>query len=281
MYSHYVPRYYLLGFADPKSNLLWRFDTQIRSSLHTSVKNVGGENNFYSENVERYLAEKIESPAVKIYAKIKDHEILSQDEKYIFSNYLAVMIKRVPTNLELMKIKSPEIIDNVLNPIDDRIDKLIESGSEKVNILIKRKAELLAIKEKYQNGLPKEIWEAILPPEKSPRIVDALAKMTWIFYSWDREPGLITSDNPVFFFTSMGIGNKYSEVSFPLTTRVVLWCSWRQDLVEGYYKGSSQLYKEFNRRTIKNKLRYVFSDNNYYWIPILIDKTNLRLTMIR
>src|SRR5208337_5037438 len=88
---------------------------------------------------------------------------------------------------------------------------------------------------------PEKIWESNIPPNTTPQVIEAIRNMTWCFLMFSGPPAFLTSDNPVFFFESIGLGNPISELTFPISSSIALWASWRKDLKEGYFKADRQV----------------------------------------
>jgi len=120
-----------------------------------------------------------------------------------------------------------------------------------------------------------------MPPEKSPRVLAALSSMTWRFLTFDEYPAFLSSDNPLFFFTSIGIGKPESEVTFPISSYIALWATWRLDLKEGYFPTNSQVVKELNRRTCSIATRYAFHLKGEDWVLALLTKGRWQLNRLR
>jgi len=78
----------------------------------------------------------------------------------------------------------------------------------------------------------------------------------------------------------MGIGRKYSEISFPISSHIVLWATWRADVPCDFIKASTPIIRELNRRTVHNASRYIYHSRYEYWIPALVQKKNLNLNRI-
>jgi len=91
---------------------------------------------------------------------------------------------------------------------------------------------------------------------------------------------LLTSDNPFFFFESLGVGRPESEVSFPISSDVALWATWRTDLKEGFVPAKDSLIREFNRRTVSIAKRHLFYSRNEKWVVSLANKKAVRLNGI-
>ena len=65
MGHHYVPQYYLKGFTESDEDLLWAFEKGTGSKFNTQIKNIGNVTRFYSYEVEQYMANTIEGPAIE------------------------------------------------------------------------------------------------------------------------------------------------------------------------------------------------------------------------
>jgi hypothetical protein len=57
MGDHYAPQYYLRGFTCPTDGMIWTYEKGGTIKFQTDVKNTGHETNYYSPEVENYLAE--------------------------------------------------------------------------------------------------------------------------------------------------------------------------------------------------------------------------------
>lgn len=74
-----------------------------------------------------------------------------------------------------------------------------------------------------------------------------------------------------------GIGNPKSEVSFPISSNLALWATWKKGQRDDYFQVRTQVVKEINRRSVSNASRYVFSPRRESWINILLEKEKLHL----
>ena len=82
----------------------------------------------------------------------------------------------------------------------------------------------------------------------------------------------MTSDNPVFYFEGMGIGNQLSEVTFPISRNTVLWATWRVDLEEGFRPTNKRIVREINSRTVSAATRYVFYARKVKWVTKFVNR---------
>ncbi len=104
--------------------------------------------------------------------------------------------------------------------------------------------------------------------------------MTWQFLTTTGGHGFLTSDNPVFFHEGLGIGHQLSEVTFPISTNITLWATWRTDLLEGFVQTTEQVVDEINRRMVSVASRWVFHGRYRRWIITLVNRSFHRLNRL-
>jgi len=81
MGDHYIPQYYLNGFASLGNNIVWVYEKGGSLKFPSKIKNIAHETNYYSPEVEKYLANDIEGPANYVIKKIRDCKQITQSEK--------------------------------------------------------------------------------------------------------------------------------------------------------------------------------------------------------
>lgn len=281
MGDHYVPKYYLKGFSQNDGKTIYVYDKTERRCFATQVKSIANETDFYSPEIEKYLSNIIETPANDVLKKIREKVAISANEKQILSAYMTCMMKRVPKGKEKLKELAPRTTEAVRQKIDILLNMVATEQPDKNELIEKRRAEIGEIIDRYAKDPSKGIWLTNMPPEKSPRVVAALSSMTWQFLTFDGYPAFLSSDNPLFFFTDMGIGKAESEVTFPISSNITLWATWRLDLKEGYFPTNTQVVKELNCRTCSIATRYVFHSESEDWVLPLLTKGKWQLNMIR
>lgn len=279
MGHHYVPQYYLRGFS-LDANSLWVFDKKERRAFETQAKSIAHETDFYSEDVERYLADKVEDPANAVLDRIRDRAPLARRDKEVLGAYMVCMMKRVPRAKEQMRDRAPSVAEELGKEYDQELQAATQQQPERRELLEGVRARVQEILDKWSADPPKDVWLANLPPGTTPRAVAALAQMTWRFLLYDRSPAFLTSDNPVFYFPHIGIGRPESEVTFPISSNIVLWATWRSDLREGYFSTRQSVVTEVNRRTASIATRYAFHAINESWVLGLLSKSNWRLNRL-
>lgn len=279
MGDHYIPQYYLSGFASSRDDMVWVYEKGGSLKFQSQVKNVAHETNYYSSEVERYLANEIEGPANSVIKKIRDRKQLTQSEKEKLAIYMVVMLKRVPQSKIRMKKTAPVVAQSLQQKWDKEISKLILENPSQTDLFEKRRAEIKANLEKYSKNLPKDFWLELIPPERTPNIVKVIPKMTWLFLTSEKFPVFLTCDNPVFYFQGIGVGKQESEITFPISSTIVLWATWKSDIQEGYSPIKNQAIKEINRRTATNATRFIYHARDEDWIPRFINKQEHQLNL--
>jgi hypothetical protein len=281
MGHHYVPRYYLKGFTIPSnSDLIWRFERGTEKAIRTSTRNVAQENKLYSDEVEQMLAERVENPANIVLNKIRNFQPLNFDDKLIFSRYMMTMWKRVPNHQRWVEERAPEVIDKVVCGIELELAELktkTPSNSRNIESLI---SKIRNKAEDNREDFIRQMWLDNIDPNASPKSIHALSCMTWGIMIAGHKTQFVTCDNPLFFFSWIGIGNPKSEVSFPISSNLALWAKWKKGQRDDYFRVRTQVVKEINRRSVSNASSYVFSSRCESWINILLEKEKIHLNRI-
>jgi hypothetical protein len=276
MGDHYLPQYYLKGFVEsPDSEFVYRYEKGRDGFLRTSIKNVAHETKFYSKELESYLANEIEDPANSVLSKLREFQTISLSDKRLLARYIVTMIKRVPQNKQEARAWLGNIIDPTLDELAGTVRKIAETEPDKKDIAEKRLAEIEHLR-KQKKIKPDDIWYRTIPPEATPAINWAVESMTWQFFG-TRDCVFITSDNPVFFFREIGVGNDSSELVFPVSTKVVLLGSWTPGSKAGFHRATERHIREFNRRMASSTTRYAFFSQGTQWVSNLLSRRRFTL----
>jgi hypothetical protein len=102
----------------------------------------------------------------------------------------------------------------------------------------------------------------------------ALEHMTWTFYTAPESQYFVCSDNPVFIPLELGLGKNTAELSFPISSYVMLLASWSKTEKGGFAEASLQAVKELNRRTIGNASQRVYASHSADWIANTLHRGN-------
>ena len=278
MGQHYIPQYYLKGFSDsPISSNIWVYEKGSKQIFKKPIKKVANENKRWPESVEAYLANKIETPAKPVLDKIRNRQPIMQGDKEVLSAYMVVMLKRVPRGKERTKANAPKALNKAFAIVENNILKRFGENPSLAGVRQHYLQELQSLKFEYENEFPLELWYNNLNPENTPRLRATLPAMTWVFLTSERKQPFLTNDNPVFFFEGLGIGRPESEVTFPISSTIALWATWRKNLVEGYIAAKDADIIQINRRTASTATKYVYYSIQAPWVVALINKKNMKL----
>ncbi|PLC06026.1 hypothetical protein CY658_02965 [Variovorax sp. RO1] len=271
MGHHYVPQYYLRGFA--VSTSVWVYDKQRKAHFRTQVKSTGNERGMYSAELESFFSEKVEGPANEAISKARDRQGLDEKEREALARYLAFFWQRVPRGRDRAISKIPQVADEVETEIIDGLTLAATEQpdlSDQVSGLKKRVKEIIR---RHRDQPSADLWRGAMLLNKDPRIVEAVATMNWQFAVSDTAQ-FLTCDNPVFFYENEGVGRPQSELSFPISSSVTLVASNCRKSPEGrFFRADAKLVTNLNRRTAHNAQRFAFAQRDEPWImPFLLKK---------
>lgn len=279
MGHHYVPIYYLNGFASKPEGAIWVYDKQ-NHKFKSRAKSVANVYDYYPEELEKYLANDVEAPANAVLKKIRKLKEITKEEKRLLAEYIVTMMKRVPKGKERTGALLPRAAEDLREEIDQEFNLLTKKQPEKIRVLEKHRTAANAYLDKCLNGPSEPHWWDNIPPMKTPDSVECLNGMTWRFLTYVERPAIIASDNPVFYFTDIGIGKPESELTFPLSSHMALWASWRTDLPEGFFPTTWQVVKELNRRSACNATRFLYHCKDEEWIHSFFIKGKWQLNRL-
>jgi hypothetical protein len=269
---HYVPRKYLEGFTEVSTDFVWVYDKDTGKKYRKNITNVAQEKEYYSLGVEEYLKKEVEDSGHVVLDQIRGKMLISTADKRILSEYIVALMKRGPSGKLMLNERAPMITQDLISHFESEIMNRRTLNPSKSDFYDKRLSDLKEILNKFAIDPSEKVWEASIPPETTPKVIEIICNMTWSFGAFSGPPVFLTSDNPVFFFKSIGLGKPISELSFPISSNIALWASWRQDLKEGYFKADQQVIRQLNRITVSNAVRYVFHEADESWILRFINK---------
>ncbi|MFC1836167.1 DUF4238 domain-containing protein [Thermodesulfobacteriota bacterium] len=282
MGHHYTPQYYLRGFEDPGTDQIWMYDKQGKVEVQRlPILRVAQQKEFYTKPMECYLAQEIEQPANPVLEKIRRSETIAKDDKVALANYLTTMIKRVPAGRDLHRQRIEIVCERILQEYRTEASQKISQDPSKEEFVLNRQTQIEDILSGVSQDPPKDMWEYVIPPEKTRKWVERFTRMTWTFRTFHSRPAFLTCDNPVFYFRHLGFDHSECEVSFPISSHVCLWLTWRQDIREGFIPVDERILEEFNQRTVNNATRWVFHACHEDWIEPFVRKRSRQVHLIR
>lgn len=281
MGKHYVPQEYLRGFgSSPDRTLIWMYDKRSSEWTNPAISKAAQERDYYPPEIEAELNQQIEGPGHKTMKALRAGQTLGSTEWSDLLLYIAVMLMRVPRKRRKGREAVPQVLESTLSRFRGEIESLRHSGN--VNRVSAALDLLDRLEAQYTVTPPDSVQEQISSPWPSDKIAGAVGSMTWRLVAIPGNHHLITSDNPAYFFESLGLGNIDSELTFPVSPTLALMGSRQgqpQTVLEVTAKPA--LVKEINRRMVSGAERFVFTHKKASWIEAVASKSNPSLNRIR
>jgi hypothetical protein len=282
MGDHYVPQAHLRRFEiDDEPGVVWMFDKKSGRFVRAGVGAVAQEAGFYSPEVEKALADVVESPGNLCVAKLRRREKLDNADRSRLSLYMMIMATRGPRKRqESLKI-APQAITDVVAELRQQIDKWIEQEGDNAEVAKLRLRELESAGERFSKELPREVLDRIRAPFWSEATVECILNMAWHILQAPPSMYFVTSDTPAHFFDGIGLGNVESEFTFPIAKDLALIGEHRSGRRTVFEHPRPQIVKEVNRRLISHATRFVFAPQKEPWIEAVALKPAPSLNLIR
>ena len=279
---HYIPIFYLKGFVDPYNEpFLWQYEKGCKDIKKVTAENIAWRKYYYSftniegkqDSFEDVLAV-LEGAASLIFKKIKNYEILNDQERGDFSYFLATMLTRVPRLREHFESYARNYMKqfgqyagsnkNILESIIKNYEK--DTG-QKIPVSTKDLQDFL-VKGNYDINFGESF--SLEPMTYIKNIANIFFRMKWVFFEALDNFKFITSDNPIAFwdpsqspssFLGVGLLNKNIEVTFPISKDFMFLGSWKFES-KNYIKANNNTVKDINYRTVLSAARFIFSCEN-------------------
>lgn len=299
--QHYIPVMYLKEFTDyssrnqvlttPYLHVFEKNSTNPFIPYKKSPKRIAYKINYYSLNdseeksrvfIEDVLSE-LEDKTTRILKRIINQPYsiyLTTTERFLLSQFIAVMDIRVPSHKENIKGFIEDIHKRIIDIIAvdrERLKgQLIQAGEAKGEKLFETEEDIDRMLEflrsdRYEIVARNEYVNSLAFGSSGEVVTEALMNMSWEFYIAPGNLYFVTSDNPVVLFDKKhnsnfwSIGYKSSpsvEVTFPISPKICLHTTWLRKRRKDEYPSrfiSSDFVKEINLRTCNYCSEYVFS----------------------
>ena len=259
--NHYIPKAYLRHFASPNDpEKVYMFDKQSNNWILTNVLNAGAWSDFYSDEDEKWLSDKIEFPAGTALARLRASQPISTNERHQIALYLESMIKRVPSTRRKFLERAPEKLEELKMDAEQLASELgatprvVAEGLGRLENELSNPIPMTSKIAQYQ-------WT-------SQEFIDALLGMDWTVLIARGLERFVTGDNPGYFDWHYGLIKPESELASPLSPSTVLHMG-RRKLKDGsidHIDATSAQVKEINRRMILGSERFIFSHQEHPWV---------------
>jgi hypothetical protein len=256
------------------------FDKKRGEWSHAAIKKVAQQDDYFSPELEKRLADEIETPGHAALGMLRGGRAPSATQREALVNYIAVMLMRVPRK----RRKGRELVPAALRAVVTEARELISGAEARIGTERMRKllADLERAEAKYSAEAPQEVIAKILSPWPTEEMVDAVRRMVWRFsLAAPRASRFFTSDNPACYFESYGVGSPEAELTFPISPDLALLGSHRG--LSGSTKVltlTPELTKEVNRRMAAAAERFIFSSHRAKWIETLATRRDPFLSRI-
>ena len=265
MRTHYLPQKYLSRFAiQPEPPVVCQYDCRSDKFQSLTVKAVGVLTNWYSPLTEDKLSQ-IEGAAMLPMDKLAEsQQQLDDNESKAVIKYIASMIQRVPLGRATALTFMTENYDHLRNNPELVHQELGIPVSVSESYFAR--FEVDGTREKMIEEDSKMILDL-------PQVEDILEKMQWRVLLTKSGQLFVTSDAPVYWDKATGIGRTGADLTFPISSKAVLYLSNESSNRDiEYNEVSERVQTQLNRRAVYNSHRFVFSRTSEKWVKYLAQR---------
>jgi hypothetical protein len=259
MGHHYAPRKYLLGFCEPgHDGWLWVYDRKYQKYKRKHVGAVAQEKGFYSDEDEANLNLAVETPANPVLDKLREGLSITDDERGKLAAYIATTIYRVPHRRDLSLSAASMLFEQT---IEERRQWILREAErqkpapEKVERKLKQLEEFREQHAANPAALIPDVMRKPWPSDLACRLVHG---MTWRLIASTGPTFFITTDNPAAFDLKFGLGQKCSEMVFPLSSGLLLHGWWQPGRQYEKIAADAATVDALNQRMASMSSRYIF-----------------------
>lgn len=287
---HILPELYLKGFVIKKDEpFIWVYKRgeeynpgQGKISNNPYKESIGGiyERDFYAEpqktkgedfEIFENELEQLEKPCDLIFQKLRSRQMINSAEKHQFSIYIEMMRRRVRAGREMIRRLLPQHSVEY-EPSKKLFQRLNWPNTYETREYLKEFSKGMV----QQEGFDIRMHNRTSTAAPDSLLIEVLEKMTWNFYIAPDGYSFFTGDNPVFISDEFGLRKNVSELSFPISTDIVLVASWNKMLKEGLAETKPQFVKEINRRTASKASREIYFSKNPNWVLTVLNKNSYK-----
>lgn len=293
---HFVPQFYLQGFVDAQNPpFMWIYRKDGGPIIKSSVKDTAVHSHYYSfktksgkrdsQSMEKFFSE-IEGNTAAVFKKILNKEELDNDQRSIFSAFLAFTFTRVPNyreNMidkptgELMK-KMQIMMASHKEHFETHIRNYEAKTGNKIDIPIEEMRQYI-LKGNYDIKVGNPEYSLGFTLRTAEELAAIFHQMKWAFFETSDDLYFLSSDNPLYYidptykpgsFYGVGLLNKNIEVTFPISKSLMFLGTWEGP--DGYLPATDKIRDMLNRRTIISAKDFVFAPENSIELSKLVQK---------
>lgn len=260
MGKHYIPQFLLRGFTH--EGALHAFDKARTQWFRSQPKSVANERDLWPDEVETFITEEVEGPARDAIERLRQRESLTEQDRWALARYIAFLWKRVPAGRDRFLNNIPGVAEALRREL---IPKLANE-----ELRIKANAYI----DKNIADPSAALWHESMRTEFKRDVEGTIARMSWeILHT--KEPRYLSSDHPVFFFSTDGIGRPTSELTIAFSSRAALICRHGGGNIPRHTDAQPRQVREVNKRTVSNATRFIFSETRESWMTDFVEKAHL------
>lgn len=277
--QHYVPRFYLAGFAE--DNLLSRLDRRSGKITSRTPDHTARIPNLYTfedhKERRRYdmevLLAHFEDKAAPIILKMAARERITVDEREQLTAFIAFSALRTPAAIEEAKVVHAGFVKaraRLLLSDERKVLHLLHELNGPGADAAKLQKEAASVAQMVRDGAYTVEVDGGVALGKSLRNFDAIAKSIFsrdwmVFHATEGSEGFLTTDQPVVLATTssadrrapLGYGSAHAQVLFPLTHSCALVISGNQGCA-GHADITPEWLSRFNSTMAAHCYRYLF-----------------------
>jgi hypothetical protein len=202
---HYLPQFYLRGWAAEPDGLIWRYKREPSGELsakRVSPKATGYEQDLYSiKDTGPYLPDRASDVIETSFLRDVDNgaavvlpalarsgpDALSESDKMAWALFLNSLLERDPRTLKKRELVVPGIVDQLANQLITRCDS--DEGRERWKAVL-GETDLLAF---GGNTLRRQMVSEI----RDGRVLDYFVSQSWRVVKVEGDVGFVTADAPL------------------------------------------------------------------------------------
>ena len=283
--THYVPVSLLKHFTGD-DGILRVFHIQEKRWSKIGPKGVGFEYDMYSREVETWFQREIESPAGRVFKRIRDGETdLVHDERLKVARFMSAQVFRTPLAREKITSEDPATVVEVLKDelsVASTLEGLLQRSltlDEMANLRriawLSRNSPEIALLEiqGLENSFLSHLVQLEARDVKGADIakqdIDFFMRLAWRFITSETEE-FILSDNPVIRMPQVppGVDDPEFECVMPISKKVAIHLGRDRIASGGTVEliHSDRAVRTINSRTLSSAYRYVYSSRERSWI---------------
>lgn len=308
---HYVPRFYLNGFADPtilrreNREVIWVYERG-KDPRPSSPKNEAKQRDFYSYQqdgsrdfrVEKWLGDVEQQVAPIIASLMRDRRDITESEKARLALFAGTMQVRTPAGRRLAENRIDPLVTKLME--ESAVDvstfrKFVEENSDPAymgDFNVEDSVQVEELRQSILNGRAEEIsnapdFEMISMIEVGKKVAGLLFEMNWQTIYCESRERFLTSDDPV---TSLvldvkgnrlhlreGVDRPGANVWFPLCSGICVRMS--KEIDPGAARWVPAGIRYINKTIIMCANRWIYASEQSKRIKALFDKKGGRFSV--